>query len=362
MKKKFIVLGLIIVLSLLISVVGYVIVANDETGASSPALAACTTIHKGSENAINVVFLSDEETARKYTEFFLTSPPYDQNKDKFNFYNVDGEPSCKKYQGIAVYCKNSHNTKLASACQTDLIIAVSDEYPKSIRSSAVDSFLNLNNKHPMTVLLHEIGHWFGFAEEYKGGKIPRGAVNCQGACEGFDKFPGGYDSCHQECTTGEHYRSHPESYMRSLYATTYGIFNINRLQEEITKLTTKQTGILTGFATEENSDCSNQEYSLIEGTENGVTSTEKVEGCPPTPWNRGTFGYETDSEENSFGSDIIFMTDFNEDGIITSPSGDEENFILTIPETEGEITIKDPDGEIITTVDLNEIGSRPCKA
>ncbi|MBU1988157.1 MAG: hypothetical protein KKD94_01595 [Nanoarchaeota archaeon] len=381
MRKKFIVLSLVLVVSLLISLACIVII-NKNTSTSPPTteiLEVCKSVVNNGPG-INVLFFSDENTAQKYSDYFLSIAPFNNHKEKFNFFYIDKdayEVQCELYRGFALYCYSKELIKKAASCPYDYI-AVLEEQPRSIRSSAFKGVMSLNLKHPLSVLAHEFGHVFdNFAEEYpaENARIPRGAENCQKNCE-FNKFPGEFD-CHQGCTKESYDREFEKGFMRDLGATRYGPYDELLLEEEtMEQYEEKSQNTITGSAIAEiEIACSQQEYILIEGIyeKNNIeiTSKELLPGCAPRGKRDGSLYYTVLNENqevldtNSFYPEQIFITDFTESGEISSPPEEntQENFIITTPATGQEETleISDETGEVIEEINLQDAGARPCK-
>ncbi|MFH1290738.1 MAG: hypothetical protein ABIH92_05000 [Nanoarchaeota archaeon] len=377
MKRKFIVFGSIILVSLLISIAS-IIILNRGASASPPSatLSECTTHVDNGPDSIKIVFISDEETTQEYLNYLLSIEPFDEKKDKFSFFSINEEGSCKLYRSIALLCNDGNTKKIAAACDHDYVVTVNDKQSKSIRSSSIGKFVSVNRKQAFSVLVHELSHSiFNFAEEYKSAENanpPRGSVNCQDSPEGFEEFEGGYDGTYKECTNSELYRSHENSIMRTLQSNTLGLFNQNRAGEEIERQTSKKISPITGFATQEDSSCLNQEYILVEGKrlEDGtieITSTEKAIGCAGSPDEFGVLDYTVTSDSNEIilsGKslpEVIFTTDDSED-TITSPSYENNEFMIAIQETEQADTLEITDEEgRTTTLNLNDIEARPCQ-
>ena len=48
----------------------------------------CKTLVYNGPEKINMLFFSTEENAEKYTDFLLTTEPFDKNEDLFNFFYI----------------------------------------------------------------------------------------------------------------------------------------------------------------------------------------------------------------------------------------------------------------------------------
>jgi hypothetical protein len=185
---------------------------------------------------VNIVFLADGETAKKYADYLLSVYPFSRNKEAFNFYYILSdvvEKECKTYKGIALLCYSKNLVREASACPSDYIVVLK-EMPSSIRSSAFMNVMSLNTAHSLSVFAHEFGHAFAnFAEEYAtNAKVPKGSLNCQEKCEGFGGIE---DGCYPECTDSSHVRSIYDGVMRTLSSDRYGTFNEYLLKERISQ-------------------------------------------------------------------------------------------------------------------------------
>lgn len=383
MNKKYVVLLSIIAASVVISLLSLIFI-NRSTSASPPEIPQCNTIIDNGPNAINMVFLADKETAEEYTNYFLSISPYKENKDKFNFYYVNEKAECEIYKGIALLCHNKDVIKKAAACPNDYIIVVQSK-ANAIRSSSFSGTLSINRAHPFTVLAHEIGHALAnLAEEYgTTARIPFGSENCISACP----FKEQSDGCYVECTDSGHFRSIDDGFMRTLSASSYGIFDENLIIKKINEQTTKKSSsILSGLAVndalnspETNQDCAQQSYILIEGKyQNGeaqILSKEKFTGCANSGTNNGILTYKTVSDnqetidEKTLQEEYIFMDDDttqdpNLNGLITqSPAENDRNFIITIPSRDetSSLEILDQNGNLISQNNLKDVGARPCR-
>ncbi|PIZ84798.1 MAG: hypothetical protein COX96_01995, partial [Candidatus Omnitrophica bacterium CG_4_10_14_0_2_um_filter_44_9] len=72
----------------------------------------CKTLTFNGKDKTNILFISSKNDGERYRDFFLSTPPYDENKDSFNFYYIDSyDPECEIYQGIAVLCKGKELIK-----------------------------------------------------------------------------------------------------------------------------------------------------------------------------------------------------------------------------------------------------------
>lgn len=274
--------------------------------------------------SINVVFISDEGNAKRYTDFLISVNPMAKNKDSFNFFYVESDiadKECEIYKGIALLCYSKNVVKEASICPNDYIVVLKD-MPKSIRSSSFANVMSLNTEHSLTVFAHEFGHAFAnFAEEYMTeAKVPKGSRNCQQECTGFGGIEEG---CFEGCTNNQYSRSIDNGVMRTLSTSKFGTFNEyvikGRIDEEnikksgnsITgKVTTDQLRMLEGIG-----DCNKQlAYYVVDydGNKAEITNYEVSPGC------LGSNGYgltevtilsENGEELTSNINDILFTDD-----------------------------------------------------
>ncbi|MFQ5531581.1 MAG: hypothetical protein ACE5ES_03115, partial [Candidatus Nanoarchaeia archaeon] len=345
-----------------------------DTSLSPTELSECKTLSYNDEGSINMVFFSNKETAKKYSDSLLGFSPLTENKNKFNFYYIDDYlPECEIYEGIAVLCYNKDLIKKASSCPNDYIIVIKSEANK-IRSSSYVNVMSINSNHPLTVLAHEFGHAFvPLAEEYVPAKIPSGSENCQQTCQEFPS-ESEINGCFEGCSNSDFKRSINAGIMRTLSSFEYGIFNEKLILEQIKKQTTIKDSI-TGLQIQEPRDCSNEKYHLIQGNyESGnMTLIEKSieQGCVG---NNGMGGFDyklitkddTTFDEGKFNPELIFtdaqsekLNQENIEGETFENSGD---FFLKIPSIPDSKSLEiSKDQEIILEVNLQDIGSRFCK-
>ena len=372
MKRLFIILISVIVVSLIVSVSAFLISKTANTSPPGNNPIECNIL-KENPGGINIVFFSTEEQAKKYSEYLLSVEPFSGNKDKFSFYFITPDqyvPECNLYQGIALLCYSSDVIRAASVCPNDYIVALGNQ-PSSIRSSAFKGIMSLNINHPLSVFAHEFYHVFdNAAEEYSspGASIPRGSENCQRKCSDFRKFPQYSEEfgCHQECTDTSYYREFESGFMRTLNADRYGPHNELILDEEVQRQFRGSTSI-TGRLIYQ-SPCTAQQFYLVEFGEE--VAKEIIEGCAPGGPKFGDYTYRvTDSSgitihEDFTHSDILFTTDFTESGEITAaPQIVKVPLIITSPATGREQTLEvfDESGRTLFQTGLEDIGGRPCK-
>lgn len=367
MKKRTIILSSFIALCLIVSVSALLIV-NTNTSISPPVEdIACHTIQEN-PGGINIVFLANEDEAIKYSDYLLTTTPFNEYPEKFSFYYISREdyvPECDLYQGIAILCSSRNNIKAASACQNDYTVIL-ESRPAAIRSSAFRGIMSLNTNHPLSVFGHEFGHALAnFAEEYiaQGASIPRGAENCEEDCSDFKQLQNSenYD-CHKGCTDSNHNREYENGIMKTLHANRYGNLDEDLLREKIEELTQEEVSI-TGLVTHEN-PCEDEQFYLIENGE-----VEIFQGCEPGFEEYGEHSYEiTDETGETITTgrtrSTLFITDYNpETGIPTEPPRIIEEEIVTVPFTgqEEQLIIYDDQGIQIQETTLKGAGARPCR-
>ncbi len=247
-------------------------------------LESCKSLVYNGEDRIDLLFLASESDTQRFSDALLNTPPYDENKDYFNVFFIDDyEPTCEDYKDIAILCNTKENLKEARRCPNDYPIVIKDK-PSNIRSSAFGNVISINKNHENSVIVHEFGHAFGnLAEEYTPAKLPRGAKNCVSSC---DKFEGIADSCSQECSQNDLFRSINAGVMRTLITSDYGQFNIQLLKKLLEKNKPDDASI-TGQQIAESYDCSNQKIVPLEimQASDGTTKVEstniELAGCAP---------------------------------------------------------------------------------
>lgn len=327
----------------------------------SPNLEKCNTLSE-SGGSTNIVFFTDRETAKRYTELFFEISPFKENQDSFNFYYITSyEPNCKLYSNIALFCYSRDLIRKASACPADIIVTV-QEKPSNIRSSSYLNVLSLNSKNPDIVFLHEFGHAFAnFAEEYVPAKIPSKSKNCQKKCSDFSSS----QACFNGCSKLDYSRSIDKGIMRTLNSKTFGEFDESLLLEKI-----KSKSKLTGRAISETKDCKSECYYLIEGKliDNSIEILSKtVEyGCPGSN-GEGGFTYKLVSgqevlSESTFNPELIFTDAPGEDEISGETFESEESFILRVPVSQAQtLEILNGSDSKISEINLHELSQIPCK-
>ncbi len=352
-------ISLVIIFGIIILII--LAVGNKNLSPENKQLGNCNLIEYNGKDKTNIVLFSDPETSKQYADYLLSQEPYLSNKQQMNFYYIDDyPPKCEIYKGIAILCYSKELIKRASACPTDLIVVLKNENSE-IRSSAYMNVMSLNLNHPKSVLLHEIGHALAnLADEYIPSKIPSKSKNCQKSCNVFN------EECFQGCSDNEHFRSIDNGVMKTLNTEDYGEFNKKIISEKLSK----NSQGMVGFVTENEIDCSNQEYILIEGNYNQgkiEIQNKNIEiGCLGTN-GAGDFEYRiigTSISEGEFNPGLIFTDSqkIEEQNINGGAIEYEGNFLLKIPIIENAKTLEIiKDEKILTEINLEDVDSRPCK-
>lgn len=227
MKKLIIVLiSSILILSILIT--GIIYYNSNKASPSYSNINCEALINNGiSEDKVNIVFITNEVNKlelMKYTDLFFKTPPFSENKEKFNFYYLNTQPKCE-ITSSALLCYSKNLMKIASSCPNDFIVVLSKKEP-NIRSSSYINVISINFNSQASVFLHEFAHAFAnLADEYVPAKIPFGAKNC-------DKNQA-YEENYQGCSEADYYRSSPASLMRTLSANSYDALNEKLITEKI---------------------------------------------------------------------------------------------------------------------------------
>jgi len=332
-NKRLIVIAIICVLIFILFILYQSKIPSLNPVNANPYLEECKSLNQNSIGGTNLLFFSDEETTKKYSETLFSFSPLDQNN--FNIYYIENyKPKCELYKDKAVLCYNEELIKKAASCPNDIIIAIQEEN-REIRSSAYMNVISINSKHPLTVIAHEFGHAFAnLAEEYVPAKIPKGSKNCVDECS---KFGDTKEGCYQGCSKADYQRSINEGIMRTLSSKKFGIFNENLILDEIEKKIS--TSPLTGRAIIKPQNCEDKKYYLIKG----IYANEKIsildikieQGCVGGNGN-GDFIYKQILEDkrviepNKFNPEFIFTT-YPEDMKQGETYVSEIEFILTLP-------------------------------
>ena len=321
----------------------------------------CKTLSFENDNSINIVFLSSEEKALKYKDFFLKTEPFSEHKNSFNFYLYEIDPECETYKGIALYCANKKNILYASNCPNDLTIAIPEGAAYNLRSSADGTFSSINPSHPLTVLTHEIGHALGnLAEEYFPASLARGSKNCKTKCE---KFEGKEDSCNLGCSRENYLRSINNGVMRTLQNNNYGNYN-KLLLEEIIK---REGSQITGKAIRDVNNKPDSFFYLLKITNGKTTEAYKFPGHASTKdFNVGTDGYKLSSKETEIFSKSennlqIFTDGLLPDDTLIGEIYTPESYYLTVPATQATELKVIENNKVTDTMELQNIGYGACE-
>lgn len=370
MKTK----GILILSILLIIVLGiiiWLIIYNSNKNLSpeeiKKQLADCKLLEYGGKDKINIVFFSDAETSREYTDYLLSQEPYFSNKNQLNFYYIDDyTPECETYKGIAILCYSKELIRKTSSCPSDLIVVLKSE-ESNIRSSSYMNVMSLNINSPKTVFLHELGHALAnLADEYIPSQIPSKSKNCQKSC---DNFQGLNEGCFQGCSNEEYSRSIENGIMRTLNTEKYGEFDEAVILEKLKKASDSK---ITSFVIKNIINCSEQQYVLIEGNYNQgkiTINNKSIEtGCLGTN-GIGNFEYKLNLQSGEalteeFNPELIF-TDTQQpeqQGINGEALEYQGDFFLKIPLIENSKSLEIiKDKETLAELNLEDINSRPCK-
>lgn len=374
MKK--VVYSLIVIIIILSSIIIFLFSNDFFPSNSPPDSSSCKTIINNGENKINIVFLSSENNAIRFSDYLFEVEPYKSMKDSFNVFYIDNPINCEVYKGVALLCYSKNNVKLASSCPNDFVIAVKDDYDSSVRSSTYMNFVTINSAHQSTVVPHEFSHALAnLADEYVPATIPKGSSNCASSCQDFDsEF-----SCYSGCSKDDYFRAYDYGIMRSLTASSFGDFDSNLIIVNINNQLSKSSGgskknLLTGKATGEiDTSCSDKEYYLVQGHFSSekliVDSKSRQTGCFG---NNGVGGF--DYELILDNGELYLDGNFNPELIITEhQETDEEtisgehfssdvSFFLKIPIIPNSKSLIISHGEEqLTNIALNDENSRFCK-
>ncbi len=328
-------------------------------------LEVCKTLEYNGEGKINIMYFAEESEAREYTDFFLSTNPFSEHREDFNFYYIDDyEPECGTYNGIAVFCYSKTIISKASSCPNDYIVALDDQ-KSSIRSSAFQNVMSLNSRHSYSVFIHEFGHVFAnLAEEYINNQRPqRGSENCVTSCEDFGENK---DGCFDGCSDTSYLRSIDEGVMRTLSTSDYGLFNSLFIESLIEKRVAAKSPI-TGNQISEQALCEEQKYNLIEYNVNeGVKDITEETGCASGsyPALDGQYSYEITQDGEiieSSGLNMKINTDVQEGESLTGEVYDGETVFITTTTGGDTLNIKDEEGNIKYSQDVREVGATPCR-
>ncbi len=357
-KEYFIIAGILLIASITISI----LIPRAQPQPPQNELAECRALAYNGENKINILFFSDEKTAKEYSDFLLEIKPFSKNKNAFNFYYLNIKPKCELYKNIAILCSSKDLIKKAGSCPNDYIIAI-ESRPSKIRSSSFMNIISINSNHPPTVLTHEFGHAFAnLADEYVPAEIPAGSKNCVTNCEKFNSLN---NDCESGCSKENYFRSIKNGIMRVLSSNEFGNFDESLITEKIDK-----TASITGHAIQEIIDCSKQKYYLIEGNyENEKITIKEISveiGCASHSGS-GDYTYNLTINPNKeiiqeFNPELIFTDAPGEVQINGEVFQNQDNFFLAIPKIDQAETLEIiKQGNPIIKINLKKIGAKPCK-
>lgn len=352
MKKSYLFLSIAIAILFIA-----IIVVNQKNLTLSPdSNSICAELAYNDENAINILYISDKETAERYSNYFFSNSPFNENKNAFNVYVLENyEPECEIYKGIALLCYSRDLIKEASKCPNDYII-VPKEMPESIRSSSYDRVISINTLHEMPVLLHEFGHSFAsLSEEYTPSSLSSSSPNCKETCDQFQ------NGCFEGCSKSDYKRSIENGVMRTLSSTDYGEFNKNL----IINLIAKRKSTITGNAISNPKSCNNAMYLIELSSDSEINSISLTNGCPARPNGRNSFNTVSRNQEKisegSFSREIY--TDVpGEEGLEGQVFQSDRPVYITIPATseDNTITIQNENEEVTDLRTLDRMGATPC--
>ncbi|MCD4759368.1 M64 family metallopeptidase [archaeon] len=220
----------------------------------------CIVMYEGGapEDSIDIVFLPDNyddvskfrEKTEELVESFLQTIPYNNYKDRFNFFRVEEfglNLDCDyNYGGDAIVCNPSAMKLAATRCPSDYPIVVVDtsgiqKFYELLRSSSWMGTASLNSADDPLVFAHEFAHSaFDFADEYVfGGDIKWDAPNCDSSwrvCPKFKVVEG--SECVRGCVNEEHSRSVETGIMRDYWKSNrYGLYNEYCIEKDILEFT-----------------------------------------------------------------------------------------------------------------------------
>mgnify|MGYP003970395409 CR=1 FL=1 len=235
-RKKSIglIVGIILILIILVGGVVFFILYS-KGFFLAPVDGECKVLKENvGKDKVDFVFLTEnvpQVRVNEYVDYFLESEPFVNSPEKFNFYYA-GAGDCEIIKDKAVYCYSKELLRKSDVCPNDVVVVLSD-VPKHFRSSAYMNVISINVHHNKNVILHEFAHIFAnIADEYVPSTIPFGSKNCQGSCEGFEKF-GELEGCYEGCSDAVHYRSSENSVMRTTRTSDFGKLNTILINEDL---------------------------------------------------------------------------------------------------------------------------------
>lgn len=205
------------------------------------------------EKKIDIVFLGygfknieeyNNQVNRYTNNILLEFEPFNQYRNKFNFYRIDDAELECKISGF-INCDRYKIKLAASDCPNDYIFVLVDrgvlkDIIKPVRSSAIVNIAKINIADKPFVLVHEFGHSFGdLADEYADESYYTDAnfdaadyVNCDSSpCPTWQEIEN--TGCLKGCSLKKYYRPTKDSIMRSLSSPTYGPVNERELLKRL---------------------------------------------------------------------------------------------------------------------------------
>ena len=321
----------------------------------------CQSIEYNGLDRIDILFISDEEDAKHYSDVLLNTEPYRSYRNYFNSYVIsEKDPKCEYYKGIALFCNTQEIKSLAKNCPNDYVVVIKEDSPQ-IRSSAYGNLISINKVHEDSVLVHEFGHAFGnLAEEYTGAKIPPLSNNCVSSC---NKFNGQTDSCDMGCSESDYYRSIYEGVMRTLKTSNYGIYNANLLSKALEKNKPKET-LITGNPISESEKCNDQlQMVKLFPSEEGViveVDNNLEIGCAP---DKGTEGALCVGEVCNVPLMFTDSQDLNEEDTIQGEVFTPEQPIISYirQNTQNPLVEITYNKDLIKIIDTSQAGATACR-
>ena len=225
-------------------------------GVSAEKEPECTSVRYSgdSDSKIDIVFLGTgygieedfaDDVERYVFEHILTFSPFDDEKDKFNFFRLDEQADLGCKITDLIRCDDYKVKIHAAKCPNDYIIILASRSRMQntvshVRSSAIGNLAKINTADNPNVLMHEFGHAFGgLADEYVDenyyGRIDFKAdeyPNCDN--EGCAKWEGVDDTrCIRGCSLNSYFRPTTSSIMRSLQSAEFGPVNEVEIGEKL---------------------------------------------------------------------------------------------------------------------------------
>lgn len=360
MNSKLFIFLIIILIGIIISF-GYLNSAKErELDSENFEEGACKSLVYNGNDRIDLLFISSETEAKEYSNFLLDTEPYKSYKGYFNVFFIDSQnPKCDSYRDIAILCNTPEVKDIAKLCPNDYVFVIKNE-PPHIRSSSYGNIISINNNVEKSVIVHEFGHAFvNLAEEYYSPSgLPRGSKNCQSSCDSFGNLA---DSCSQECSKSNLFRSVSLGVMRSLQTTDYGTYNKELILKILEKNKPSESTI-TGNQIYDEKICKEQDLVSIEITQSqdsilAESTNELSKGCAPDNSGEG----ETCIGDLCYNLENIFTdTQQGEEEVISGETFEApEVTTIFIPITGAEVPITS-NGNLVATINTAEAGVTAC--